>query len=484
MRLRVLGILSVVTALIVLAVAASILASASRELTQELQINRAAALGRFAQVAYDSTLDGDSAQLQRDMDRYSSLYGEGLVIRSPTATLTSGGLSPDRPDIAEALARARLNLDDTALSPLAPFGPASETMSRPFGTGSQVLGEAVLDVDLEPARARLRERWAFVALGAVAVWALLLLGAGRVTGWVLRPVHRLTEAVAELGSSGRAAPLPEDGPPELRALSRAFTSMSQTVAESLESQRQFIADAAHQLRNPVGALRLRTDLLGLELATEAQREAAGRASGELDRVESVLADLLRLAAAEHRASELAAPAEVGAPGPLDPYPVLAEAVEHAGPEARRVGVELRLAGPPPEPLRIRCDEGDLAEMAGELIGNALKYAPGARVTVSARAGGGIVSVEVADDGPGLSADERSAATTRFWRSPRHQGIQGTGLGMAIVERLAGANGARLDLAPVEPHGLVARLDFPEAGPGKAAPGGAAPRKAAPGEAGP
>ena len=479
MRLRVLGILSVVAALIVLAVAASVLASASRELTQELQINRSSALGRFAQLAYDSTLDGDTTQLQRDMERYSGLYGEGIVVRTPTATLASGGLSPERPDVAEALARARLNLHDTALSPLAPFGPASEALSRPFGTGSQVLGEAVLEVDLEPARAKLRERWAFTVLGAVAVWGLLLVGAGRVTGWVLRPVHRLTEAVGELGSSGRSAPLPEDGPPELRALSRAFTSMSHTVAESLESQRQFIADAAHQLRNPVGALRLRTDLLGLELATDAQREAAGRAAGELERVESVLADLLRLAAAEHRASELAAPTEAEPPAPIDPYPVLAEAVEHAGPEALRAGVELRLEGPPAEALHIRCDPGDLSEMAGELIGNALKYAPRAHVTVSARAAGGLASVQVADDGPGLSPDERAAATTRFWRSPRHQAIHGTGLGMAIVERLAGANGARLVLAPAEPHGLVARLEFPEAASGKAGPGKAASGKAGP-----
>jgi signal transduction histidine kinase len=82
---------------------------------------------------------------------------------------------------------------------------------------------------------------------------------------------------------------------------------------------------------------------------------------------------------------------------------------------------------------------------------------------------------VSDDGPGLSADERAAATSRFWRSPSHRSIRGTGLGMTIVDKLAAANGGRLVLAEASPHGLTARLEFPRAadvpgtsaGPGQA-----------------
>ena len=72
---------------------------------------------------------------------------------------------------------------------------------------------------------------------------------------------------------------------------------------------------------------------------------------------------------------------------------------------------------------------------------------------------------MADDGPGLSADERAAATGRFWRSPRNRGTRGNGLGMTIVDKLAAANGGRLVLAAASPHGLVARLEFPPA-PGR------------------
>jgi signal transduction histidine kinase len=107
-------------------------------------------------------------------------------------------------------------------------------------------------------------------------------------------------------------------------------------------------------------------------------------------------------------------------------------------------------------------------MVAELVNNAVKYAPGAHISLSARLQDGTVAIEVSDDGPGLSADERAAATGRFWRSPRNRGIRGNGLGMTIVDKLAGANGGRLVLADASPHGLVARLEFPLAAAGAAA----------------
>ena len=149
MKLRVLGVLSILSVLIVIFASTAILTSASRELTQELQINRAAALNRLAQVAFDAATDGgDATQLQTEMDRYSELYGEGVLVRLQAGTLRSGGLSEERADVRDALARANLNLNDTTLAPLQPFGTGSEVISRSFGSASQVLGEAVLDVNL------------------------------------------------------------------------------------------------------------------------------------------------------------------------------------------------------------------------------------------------------------------------------------------------------------------------------------------------
>ena len=354
MRLRVLGVLSVLCLVVVFLVSGTILSSAARELTQEVQINRVASLNRLAQVAFDAAGDGDTARLQREMDTYSALYAEGIVVRLQQETLSSGGLSEARADVQDALSLARLNVNGTALAPLEPLGSGSEVIFRPFGSANQVLGGVAMDVNLDAARTKLQQRWLVVGAAAVALAAVLLLAAARVTGWVLRPVLRLNSAVTELGRTGRAGRLPEDGPPELRELSRSFTAMARTVSDSIESQRQLIADTSHQLRNPIGALRLRLDVLQLELKTEREHDAAASAVAELERVEEILDDVLKLAAAEHRASEDAvrafnSPEARPVAAPIDPYPVLQEEMERAAPAAGRAGMRLVLAPPPPAP---------------------------------------------------------------------------------------------------------------------------------------
>ncbi|NQD86936.1 HAMP domain-containing histidine kinase [Paenarthrobacter sp. CM16] len=462
MKVRVLGILSLLVVVIVVTVSSVILTSASRELTQELQINRVAALNRFAQLASDAAEHTNTTQLQREMDRYSELYGEGILIRLQQKTLRSGSLNEDQPQVRDALNRASLNLSDATLNPVRAFGTGHDFISRPFGTASQVLGEVVVEVNLDAARQKLRERWLVVGLAALALGALLLVAASRITAWVLRPVHRLSKAVHELEATGKTSQLPEAGPPELRELSRSFTAMADTVSESMESQRRLIADTSHQLRNPVGALRLRIDLLQLALRSKPEIEAAAGVVAELERVEEMLDGVLKLATAEHRASEGSARVEPKSEHRrstvIDPFPVLQGEVERAAPAARLVGSELTLRGSAPVG-QIECDPDELAHMVGELLANAIKYAPGARILVAIRQIQGGTAVEISDDGPGLPADQLAASTTRFWRAPQHSKIPGNGLGMTIVERLAAANGARLVLESREPHGLVARLEF-------------------------
>jgi signal transduction histidine kinase len=463
-KLRVLGILSVLVLLLVLLVSNVILSSAGREVTQQLQINRAASLNRIAQLAYDAANDGDTTVLRRDMETYSGLYSEGLVVRLQTGTLASGGLDPERPDVREALGRASLNLADTTLDPVRPFGTGNEVISRSFGSASQVLGEVVMEVNLDAARDKLRYRWLVTAIAAIALAAVLLLLAGRLTGWVLRPVQRLGAAVREFKDTGHTPPLPEAGPPELRELSRSFTDMVTTLGELIDSQRQLIADTSHHLRNPIGALRLRVDLLLLELRNEKERAAGAGVLAELERVEEILDSVLRLAVAEHRVIEDSAGAspevsEGPGSGSVNAFVVLAEEVDRARPAALAAGSDLVLATQEDPGAELACSRIELAQMLGELLNNAIKYAPGAQITASVRTRGSATLIEIADTGPGLEPEQLSAATTRFWRAPEHSSIRGTGMGMTIVDRLATANGGRLVLGPNEPNGLRARIEF-------------------------
>lgn len=465
MKLRVLGVLSVFSLLLVVLFSNVILTSAGRDLTQEIQLNRIASLNRLAQVAYDATVDGDTSVLQREMDTYSGLYGEGVLIRMQQETLNSGSLDASRTDVSEALARASLNLSDTTLAHIQPFGLGSEVMARSFGSANQVLGVVLLEVNLETARMKLRQQWLVVGLVAAAASGLLLYAATRVTGWVLRPVHRLAEAVTELKETGRSAQLPEAGPPELRELSRSFTKMAETVSNSIESQRRLIADTSHELRNPIGALRLRVDLLMLELREEREMEAGSGVLAELERVEDILDGVLKLAVAEHRAVEdSASRVSDGNPGTtvqlIDPQLVLGEEVARAQRAAELTGTTIELKEGPVPASRVRCSATELAQILGELLNNAIKYAPGSAITASITSAEDQTSIEISDGGPGLTVAQRSTATTRFWRAPEHQSIRGTGMGMTIVDRLAAANGARLVLSENTPHGLCARIVFP------------------------
>lgn len=463
MKRRVLGVLSVLVLVLVLLVSTLLLSSTARELTNELQLSRVSSLNRIAQVAYDAETSGDTAVLQRDMDTYSELYGEGLVVQMQDTTLTSGGLDPGQADVRSALEQASLNLSDTELDVLMPFGSGTEVISRSFGSPSQVLGEVVLQVNLDAAREKLRHQWLITGAATAVLATLLLMGAGRFTDWVLRPVRRLNSAARELQGTGRVPRLDEAGPPELRELSRSFTDMATSLSELIDSQRQLIADTSHHLRNPVGALRLRLDLLLSELQEERAKEAGAGVLAELDRVEEILESVLRLAVSEHRLIEGAALTTTGPSAmsstAVNPFILLQEEVDRAQPAALEAGVSITLVSPQKPELEILCNRIELAQMVGELLHNALKYAPGAPIVASVHQEGRFTFITIADTGPGLDPKQLDEVTTRFWRSPEHSGIRGTGMGMTIVNNLATANNGRLVLQPNVPNGLCAQIGF-------------------------
>ena len=126
---------------------------------------------------------------------------------------------------------------------------------------------------------------------------LALLVARALTRWVLRPLNGLERAVAEMTEGVAGPPAGVAGPPELRHFTSAFNTMAQVVRASLDRQRRLVADASHQLRNPLAAVRLRADSLEDHVA-EAGRSTYGSMSAELDRLENLLHQLLRLARAE------------------------------------------------------------------------------------------------------------------------------------------------------------------------------------------
>jgi signal transduction histidine kinase len=211
-----------------------------------------------------------------------------------------------------------------------------------------------------------------------------------------------------------------------------------------------ISDASHQLRNPLAALRLRVDSLAHRVVPDGQASYRS-AVAEVERLESLLDSLLALAHAEHTATRLAVDRDLDT---CVPAVVVMERVDAWSVAAAEAGVTL-VTGSVDTSVEVRCPEHDLGQVLDVVLDNAIKYG-GDRVEVSCDA----TAITVADNGPGLSAEELPLATTRFWRSRRNGHPRGSGLGLPIAERLVTARGGRFVLQAGESGGLAVTIELP------------------------
>lgn len=455
--------LGALISVIVVLICAALAQGVSRDETVAIQVNRLASLARFVQLASQAQGDDDLSMLQIEMNTYSALYGEGLLIEHDGKQLVSGDIDPEDLDVQDAVYAAGLNLEQSKIPEINPLSHEQPLISRPFGNSAQVLGSVTMEVNLEQARLRVLQKSSLLVLLTLSIGAGFLVLADRVTAWVLRPVHALDDAVQRLTKTHRPVPLGEEGPPELRQLSRSVTHMAQTMATSLQQQRELIAETSHQLRNPVAALRLRVDLLKVRISNSEDLDGLKTVDLELSRVESLLEGVLRLATAEHRLNQLDVDQSIpeGRQGleRVEVREILGEEIERQTINARQSENQLRLEEPGrlTKPLLVRCNGFELQQMLAELIENAMKYAPGTLIQISVQEVGTTIQIHVQDHGPGLSASDLEQVGQRFWRGSNAELNPGTGLGIAIIQRLARANGGDLKMASVPGKGLRATI---------------------------
>ncbi|GAA2774868.1 HAMP domain-containing sensor histidine kinase [Saccharopolyspora taberi] len=453
MRRRLLLVLLTFSIAAVAAFAAPLLAVTATERTQQLVLARTADLDRFAELADHASATGDPAQLIAEANRYTRLYGEPLVVvdteRRPVAE--TGGLRAAA--VAGAVDQALRNEPPGPVAALRPWSTQDVIRHRPVGSGTRVTGAVVLRVSVDRAARDIAGQWAMIALGAVSALVACGVLALVVARWILRPLGELETGVREVAAGSRRARVAVDaGPPELRELAALFNRMSASVAEAEAQQRRMVADASHQLRNPMAALRLRVDALERRIRPEGMANYRSTVD-EVERLEALLDRLLELATADR--------ARAGGADRCDPHPVVADRVSAWRPAAEDAGIELVRSGPPALRVPVRCTADELAQVLDVLLDNAVKYAgSGAEVTVAEETGQHGYRVRVEDTGPGLTADERGLATGRFWRADRHRGSRGTGLGLAIADRLVTARGGALRIGSVRPHGLSVAVELP------------------------
>ncbi|WP_434743525.1 ATP-binding protein [Micromonospora sp. SH-82] len=429
---------------------------ASRE-TDRLRADRLADATRFASLAGPALRTDVTGPLVGELDSYDELYGIGTaVVDRDRRTVAESASWRAGPGTAAALDTALSGLQSSAPDSVWPWVDDPVVVAVPINDGGEVLGAVVITTDSERIRRTVLAWWLLLAVvGVVVVVACVLLAFG-LAGWVLRPVTELDAVTHEIAEGDRGARVQHRwGPPELRRLAASFNHMADAVSDVMDRQRAFVAHASHQLRNPLTALRLRVEELGPSLHDEEGRAEHQFALEETDRLAQVLDALLTLARAERAENERTT---------VDAGAVAASRVTAWEPLARRRDLTLRLVTSD-DPTYARTVPTAIDQALDALIDNAVKFTgSGGEVTVTVRRSGGGTSLEVRDDGPGMTVSQLGQATERFWRAPQVQNVDGAGLGLTIVAVLVDASGGRLTMRRAHPRGLVAQLWFPGAEP--------------------
>jgi signal transduction histidine kinase len=295
-----------------------------------------------------------------------------------------------------------------------------------------------------------RDVLALLGLGA-AVLALGLGLAWLVAGSLSRPLRGLARTARRIAGGDLDARATPTGSTEQIEVANAFNDMTERLVRALDAQRDFVANASHQLRTPLTGLRLRLESAGLRADDPDLRRDLAAGERETERLAKLLTNLLRLA-------------QDGQPPPTGAALALPDVAERTAErwrdQAEHEGHAIELAGDGAP--HVHAAAGDLDTMVDNLVENALIYtAPGTPVRLEWGGAGGEAFLAVLDNGRGIEDDEAERVFDRFYRgSASRDGTPGTGLGLAIVEALARRWGGRATLTNRPDGGARAELRFP------------------------
>jgi len=284
-----------------------------------------------------------------------------------------------------------------------------------------------------------------------------------VVGRGLRPLEAIAQAVRKRDSTSLAPLSVGAVPVELAPLVGELNNLLARLGGALEGQRRFLADAAHELRSPLTAVRLQAQLAERAADAAARGRAIVELKGGVERATRTVEQLLTLARQAPEARTLVRE-------PVD-LVVLAQAVvtEFAG-QAAQKNIDLGLARA--QPAVVNGDSAALRVLLANLVDNAVRYTPcGGAVDVEVGTEEGdtrAAFVAVCDNGPGIPAGERERVFDRFYRVPG-SGEVGSGLGLALVREIAGRHAAAVSLEDRPGGGLVVRLRFAPPAARRAAP---------------
>jgi signal transduction histidine kinase len=410
----------------------------------------------LAAVASEDVEHSRSGDLSALVARYQQRTGGEVAIVDSAGRVLASSTSDADNDVAGeqqhlvAAARSGRSVSTFAADEGQPWASAAV----PVGVGSQPEGAVFLSILASSTNDRMHDIWLALGGFAAATLAVTVLVGLLLARSIARPLARLESTVRTLGEGDLSVRAGEDGPRQVRSVAQQFNHMAARLAELVEAQNRFVADASHQLRSPLTGLRLRLE----NLEAGAQGEAAdgiAAAAGEVQRLSRIVDGLLALSRAGSEEPERV-PVDVDAviAGRCDAWSALADERQ----------VELTADVDPDLGRTVLLVPGDLDQILDNLLANAVDASPErGRITVQLKPSGNAhFELHVTDQGPGMSADDRRRAFDRFWRGASNNGGH-SGLGLAIVRQLAARNHADAELRQAAPSGLDAVITLRGAG---------------------
>jgi signal transduction histidine kinase len=289
--------------------------------------------------------------------------------------------------------------------------------------------------------AQILNKLRFYSLGALGVLFVSSLGVGWViAGRVLAPIGRITSVAREIQATDLSRRIELPGPEdELKQLADTFDAMLARLDAAFAAQRQFVADASHELRNPLAIIRTNVDvaLADPDASPDDLRQAIAVVKRAGDRMTLLVDDLLALARRQQPTPEHE-PVDLGA--------AVAEASEDfvVPAEARGIVLDRAIA----EGVVVSGDREALKRVVANLLHNAVRLAPpGSRIRLATGSERDRAWIAVADEGPGISPEDQAHVFDRFWRADkaRSRADGGTGLGLAIVRQIVESHGGEVRL---------------------------------------
>ncbi len=394
--------------------------------------------------------------LQRLVSRYSSHSGSRVVVLDASyrvLAVSDASLKIEQEQPRPEFAAAALGQEQHDVRMDEYSGEERVFVAAPLQAedGDYLLGYVQVSVPMWPVRLSVYRAWGTMA----GIVLLVLAVTAGVSLWlansIVSPLHTLTQAVEKAAEGNFQQHVAPDGPEEIRRLTQAFNRMSSQLARLLQRQRDFTANAAHELRSPLTALRLRLEMLRDHPEDrDLQARYLQEMIAEVDHLRTMVSQLLDLAAADE---------ETEVPPPLDFAPWLYQVVDELMPLFAAKQVQLTVDSPSHlPPARIRAAE--LQVILRNLLDNARKYTPsGGQVRLCAFKEGNWVVVQVRDNGPGIAPEAQERIFERFYRLEAGRS-GGSGLGLALARALVLRNEGQIHLESEPGKGTVFTVRFP------------------------